>query len=85
MSIKNLNDKQRKVYEACRNGWFVGGEYRAKFDNHEKRFFADSPSWLFREVDDWFASQESQRLEHSGQLPRIVPKRLGSRERLLFL
>ena len=33
MSIKNLNDKQRKVYEACRNGWLVGGEYRAKFDN----------------------------------------------------
>ena len=56
MSIKNLNDKQRKVYEACRNGWLVGGEYRAKFDNHDKRFFADSPSWLFREVDAWFAS-----------------------------
>ena len=83
MSIKNLNDKQRKVYEACRNGWLVGGEYRAKFDNHEKDFFADSPSWLFREVDE--PRQESQRLEHSGQLPRIVPKRLGSRERLLFL
>ena len=51
MSIKNLNENQRKVYEACRNGWLVGGEYRAKFDNHEKDFFADSPSWLFREVD----------------------------------
>ena len=25
MSIKNLNENQRKVYEACRNGWLVGG------------------------------------------------------------
>ena len=65
MSIKNLNDKQRKVYEACRNGWLVGGEYRAKFDNHESDFFADSPSWLFREVDDWFASHAKNHSDSS--------------------
>ena len=56
MSRWKLNDSQRKVYNACRNGWLVGGNYRAIFDNHEREFFADSPTWLFREVHEWFAS-----------------------------
>lgn len=56
MSLKNLDDSQRKVYNACRNGWLVGGTYRAIFDNHEHEFFADSPAWLFREVFGWFDS-----------------------------
>lgn len=56
MKVQNMSDIQRKVYEACRNGWFLGGEYRAKFDNHERKFFADSPRWLFHEVGDWLES-----------------------------
>ena len=37
--VKNMGRRQRKVREACHNGWFMSGEYRALFDNHERRFW----------------------------------------------
>lgn len=56
MKIKDMEPMERKVYEACRNGWFVGGEYSASFGGHRRRFFADSPRWLHREVAQWIQS-----------------------------
>lgn len=58
MSTKDLNTRQRKVLQACRDGWFMSGVYRARFDNHERRFEADSPTILYRAVDDWYASHQ---------------------------
>ncbi|WP_321971558.1 hypothetical protein [Paratractidigestivibacter sp.] len=68
MFRKNLNESQRKVYDACCNGWFIGGEYRAMFDNHERRFYADSVRWLYDEVNDWFESHSDR---HAGS-PIVV-------------
>ena len=65
MKVKNLNDSQRKVYDACRNGWFIGGAYRATIDNHEHHFYADSLSWLFRDVNDWFESHAAHHANSS--------------------
>lgn len=60
MTLSKLNDSQRKVYETCRNSFFVGGTYNVKFDNHQRKFFADSPQWLFQEVAAWFASHSAR-------------------------
>lgn len=65
MTLSKLNDSQRKIYNTVRNGWFVGGNYSAKFDNHEKMFFADSPQWLYRDVNDWFASHAERHADAS--------------------
>lgn len=53
--IKDLSQSQRRVFDACRNGWFVGGEYRALFAGHERRFWADSPQLLFHDVNHWYS------------------------------
>ena len=39
--IKDMSKRQRKVLDACNNGWFMSGEYRALMDGHERRFWAD--------------------------------------------
>ena len=36
----------------------MSGEYRALFDGHERRFWADSPKMLFNDVDQWFSAHE---------------------------
>lgn len=72
MKRSDMSDSQRKVYDACRNGWFVGGEYRAMFDGHERRFFADSIGWLYKEVNQWF---ESHSARHANAA--LVVKSLG--------
>ena len=72
MKRSDMSDSQRKVYDACRNGWFVGGEYRAMFDGHERRFFADSIGWLYNEVNQWF---ESHSAHHANAA--LVVKSLG--------
>ena len=59
MKVKNLNKRQRKVLNACFDGWFMSGEYRAIFDDHERHFSADSPVILFKDVDRWYASHEA--------------------------
>ncbi len=56
--IKDMNRRQRKVLDACHNGWFMGGEYRALMDGHERSFWADSKQLLFKDVDQWFSSHE---------------------------
>lgn len=58
MRIKDLNGRQRRVLTACRNGWFSSGEYRAHFAGHQRDFRADSPAWLYRDVDRWVAVHE---------------------------
>ena len=72
MKRSDMSDSQRKVYDACRNGWFVGGEYRAMFDGHERRFFADSIGWLYKEVNQWF---EGHSARHANAA--LVVKSLG--------
>ncbi|SES65380.1 hypothetical protein SAMN05216348_101330 [Olsenella sp. KH3B4] len=56
MKIKNLSRLQKKVLDACMNGWFMSGEYTATFDNHRRSFEADSPLWLYRDIERWYAS-----------------------------
>ena len=58
MKIKNLSRLQKKVLDACMDGWFMSGEYRALFDGHERRFWADSPKMLYNDVDQWFSAHE---------------------------
>ena len=57
-TIKEMNKRERKVLDACHNGWFMSGEYRALMDGHERRFWADSKDILFKDVDEWFSSHE---------------------------
>ena len=45
MKIKNPSRLQKKVLDACMDGWFMSGEYTAMFDNHRRSFEADSPLW----------------------------------------
>lgn len=61
--IKGMDRRQRKVLDACHNGWFMSGEYRASFDDHERRFWADSKQLLFNDVDKWFSSHEQNHAE----------------------
>ena len=58
--IKDMNQLERKVFEACYNGWYVSGEYKAVFFGHERRFEADSIRELSRQVEAWFASHSER-------------------------
>ena len=58
MKIRDLSRLQKKVLDACMNGWFMSGEYRAIMDGHERSFNADSKRLLFKDVDKWFSSHE---------------------------
>lgn len=58
IGIKNLSKAQRRVFDACHNGWFVGGQYRAFIDGQEGNFWADSPRLLFRDVDQWISDHD---------------------------
>ncbi len=63
MKVKDMNSRQRKVYDACSNGWFMSGQYRARFDEHERTFWADSPRLLYRDVDQWYSDHEANHAE----------------------
>ncbi|MBP3893057.1 MAG: hypothetical protein J6D34_03335 [Atopobiaceae bacterium] len=52
--IKDMNQLERKVFEACYNGWYLSGEYRAVFFGHERRFEADTIRQLSNDVETWF-------------------------------
>ena len=54
--IRDMNQLERKVFEACYNGWYLSGSYRAVFFGHEHTFEADSIRMLMRQVERWFAS-----------------------------
>lgn len=58
MKVKEMNSGQRRVFDACSNGWFISGVYAAMFDEHRREFCADSKKILFNDVDKWFASHE---------------------------
>lgn len=53
MKFKDMNELQKKVFCACCSGWYLGGTYKATFDDHERTFFADSLPWLFHDVQEW--------------------------------
>ena len=53
--IKDMSKRERKVLNACHNGWFMSGEYLALVDGHERRFWK---GLLFKDVDEWFSSHE---------------------------
>lgn len=61
--VRDLSASQRQVFDACHNGWVVGGEYRALLGDHERRFWADSPRLLFGEVDRWLSGHARRRAE----------------------
>jgi hypothetical protein len=56
MKIRDLSRLQKKVLDACMNGWFMSGEYTAMFDDHRRSFEADSPLWLYRDIERWYES-----------------------------
>lgn len=59
MKPSELSVRERKVFDACLDGWFMSGEYAAMFDGHRRHFEADSPKSLFRAIDRWFATHEA--------------------------
>ena len=58
LKLKEMNDRQRKVFDSVHNGWFMGGKYRALLDDQERMVWADSLAILFNDVDKWVASNE---------------------------
>ena len=52
--IMSMTRRERKVFEACYNGWYLSGEYRAVFFGHERRFEADTLRQLYKDVSAWF-------------------------------
>lgn len=56
--IKDMNNLERKVFEACYNGWYLSGEYRAVFFGHERRFEADTIRQLASDVESWFSTHQ---------------------------
>ncbi|MBE6479454.1 MAG: hypothetical protein IJI88_00310 [Atopobiaceae bacterium] len=63
VKIRDLNQRQRRIYSACLNGWYLSGRYTASFDNHRRSFRADSPSILFRDVEAWYDSHRENHPE----------------------
>ena len=58
--FRDMTRRERKVFEACYNGWYLSGEYRAVFFGHERRFEADTIRELCRKVDRWFVTHEDK-------------------------
>ena len=56
LRIKDMDKQQRRVFDACHNGWFISGVYTAMFDDHRRDFEADSLRTLFGDVDRWYGS-----------------------------
>lgn len=52
--IKDMTRRERRVYNACANGWFMSGLYSAEFDEHRREFWADSPRILYGQVNHWY-------------------------------
>lgn len=66
--VKDMNVLQRKVLDACFNGWYMSGEYAAMFDGHRRIFFADSPRLLYKDVEEWFERHAA----HHADAPLVV-------------
>lgn len=69
LSIKDMNGRERKIYDSIYNGWYMGGKYRALLDGHERFFWADSPGILFKDLERWYASHERSHAD-----PRLLVK-----------
>lgn len=54
LRIKDMSKQQRRVFDACSNGWFVSGVYTAMFDDHKRDFAVDSLGMLYGGVENWF-------------------------------
>lgn len=63
IKVSTMGAKERRIFDACNNGWYMGGKYRALFDNHERMFYADSLDLLFHAVENWYLSHEEN---HAG-------------------
>lgn len=63
-----MNPTQKRIYNACHNGWFMGGHYRALFDDHQRDFYADSAAILAHEIEPWYAKHE----QHHVNAPILV-------------
>lgn len=68
VKYSEMNPTQKRIYNACQNGWFMGGRYRALFGGHQHDFYADSKSILAREIEPWFARHS----EHHSGSPLLV-------------
>ena len=58
VKYRDMNDRQRKVFQSVYNGWDMGGKYRVTLAEHDKTFWADSLPILFNDVERWFALHE---------------------------
>lgn len=56
VKIRELDARQRRIYDSCLDGWFMSGVYHASFDDHRRTFRADSPSILFHDIEAWYDS-----------------------------
>lgn len=54
MKYNEMTATQKGIYDACHNGWFMGGRYRAHLDGCQHDFFADTAGILAREVEPWY-------------------------------
>lgn len=51
--FRDMSDREKKVLTACRNGWWLSGVYEAVFDEHRRKFTADSIPELYKSVLGW--------------------------------
>ena len=65
---KDLNNRERKILRACRDGWWLSGVYEASFDGHRRMFEADSIPMLFRDVAKW---HETHVENHADSMPSV--------------
>lgn len=63
LRIKDMSKQQRRVFDACSNGWFVSGVYTAMFDDHKRDFAVDSLGMLYDGVENWFGEHAA---DHGG-------------------
>lgn len=63
-----MTPAQKRIYQACTNGWFMGGRYRALLDGHQRDFCADTARILTREIEPWYAKH----MQHHGNSPLLV-------------
>lgn len=63
-----MSPAQKRIVNACNNGWYMSGQYRALLDGHQHDFFADTTSILAREIEPWYAKHQ----EHHANSPLLV-------------
>lgn len=51
---KSMSKSEKKVANACHNGWWLSGTYEVSFGGHRRRFTADSKGILFNQASRWY-------------------------------